>query len=100
MRSIGVKNHFPIYYTYEYGMYQHFSFNYKNFALLSGSILTPEGIITSVTDPGCYVNPGSQIPDPRSRIWIRMKILSIFHTQNYYISIGNMIQNVHPGSGS
>jgi hypothetical protein len=53
-----------------------------------------------ISDPN-FFHPGSRIKlIPGSRIRIRIKEFKYFNPKNCYQALGNMIQNVHRGSGS
>ncbi len=68
-------------------------------------------IIFSDADPGFlswipdsnFFHPGSRIQGkkiPGSRIWILIKEFKYFNPTNCFSDLGNMIRDVHPGSGS
>jgi hypothetical protein len=65
-------------------------------------------VILSVADPGCFIPdprseffasriPGKKIPDPDLDMHQR---IGIVNPKNYFLALGNMIRDVHSGSGS
>jgi hypothetical protein len=48
-----------------------------------------------------FTRPGSRVKKiPGSRIRIRIKEFKYFNPKNCFSALGNMIRDVHPGSGS